>query len=170
MSTDVSVTIDRPGDRGSVEATFLFDLIAELEPRVEIGPGPLGRRVFDRVRAGTFSGPHLRGELLPGSGDPLLFRADGVAVIDARAVLRTDDGAHILMTYVGRVVIPDAVRPAVADVDTRHEVDPTRYYIRTLPVFETGAPAYSWLNGIVAVGYGYLAPGGGVGYRVFAVS
>jgi len=37
----------------------------------------------------------LRGEILPGSGDPLLFRADGSAVIDARAVLRTDDGAHI---------------------------------------------------------------------------
>jgi hypothetical protein len=155
---------------GSVETTYLFDLVAELESRVDIGPGPLGRRVFDRVRAGTFAGPRLRGEILPGSGDPLLFRADGSAVIDARAVLRTDDGAHILMTYAGRAVIPDDVRPAFAEVGTRHEIDPARYYIRTVPVFETGAARYSWLNGIVAVGQGYLAPGGGVGFRVFAVS
>jgi hypothetical protein len=156
-------------DRGSVETTYLFDLVAELESRVEIGSGPLGRRVFDRVREGRFSGPRLRGEVLPGSGDPLLLRVDGVAVIDARAVLRTDDGAHILMTYVGRAVIPDDIRPAFANVDTRHEIDPTRYYIRTLPVFETGAAQYSWLNGIVAVGHGYMTPGG-VGYRVVSIS
>jgi hypothetical protein len=74
------------------------------------------------------------------------------------------------MTYAGRAVIPDDVRPAFAEVGTRHEIDPARYYIRTVPVFETGAARYSWLNGIVAVGQGYLAPGGGVGFRVFAVS
>jgi hypothetical protein len=32
-------------------------------------------------------------------------------------------------------------------------------------VFETGAPQYRWLNGLVAVGYGYFTPDG-VGYRV----
>jgi hypothetical protein len=152
------------------DTTYLFDLIAELDTRVDIGPGPLGRRVFDRVRTGTFTGPRLRGELLPGSGDPLLFRADGTAVIDARALLRTDDGAHILMTYIGRVVIPDDVRPAFADLGTRHEIDPGRYYIRVLPVFETGDPRYTWLNSLVAVGLGYLAPAGRIGYRVSSVS
>jgi hypothetical protein len=154
----------------AIGTTFLFDLVAELESRVEFGSGPLGRRMFDRVRTGTFTGPRLRGDVLPGSGDPLLIRADGTAVIDARAVLRTDDGAHILMTYAGRAVIPEDVRPAFNDAATRHEIDPSRYYIRTVPVFETGAPQYAWLNSIVAVGHGFVAPGGGIGYRVFAVS
>jgi hypothetical protein len=157
------------GGGTTVEASYLFDLVAELESRVEVGSGPLGRRVFDRVGHGTFAGPRLRGEILPGSGDPLLFRADGVAVIDARAVLRTDDGAHILMTFIGRVVIPEEVRAEFAETASRHEIDPARYYIRTLPVFETGDPRYSWLNGIVGVGYGYLTPTG-VGYRVLSVS
>jgi hypothetical protein len=148
-----------------VPTTYLFDLLAELEPRLDLGPGPLGRRVFDRVRGGTFEGPRLRGEVLPGSGDPLLNRADGVSIIDARAVLRTDDGALILMTYVGRVVIPDDVRPALADPQTRHLIDPARYYIRATPVFETGHPRYAWLNSVLAVASGYLTPGG-IGYRV----
>jgi hypothetical protein len=152
-----------------VATTYLFDLVAQLEqPRLDLGDGPLGRRMFDRVRSGTFEGPRLRGEVLPGSGDPLLRRVDGVTVIDARAVLRTDDGALILMTYIGRVVIPKEVRPAIAAPDTWHEVDPSRYYIRVAPVFETGAPAYRWLNSVLAVGSGYLAPNG-VGYRVSQV-
>jgi hypothetical protein len=149
---------------------FLFNLVAELEPRVDLGPGPLGRRVFDRVRSGTFTGPRLSGELLPGSSDPLLIGTNGVAAIDARVMLRTDDGAHILMTYTGRVVIPAEVRPLIADPTTRHEIDPARYYIRSTPVFETGAPHYLWLNEMVALGYGYLTPDGGIGYHVYAVS
>jgi hypothetical protein len=112
---------------GDVAVTYLFELVARLEPRLDVGAGPLGRRFFDRVRAGTFAGPRLRGEVLPGSADPLLRRADGISVIDARAVLRTDDGAHILMTYLGRIVVPDDVRTELSDERTRHLVDPSRY-------------------------------------------
>ena len=145
---------------GEVATTFLFEVVAQLEPRLDFGNGPLGRRMFDRVRSGTFDGPRLRGEILPGSGDPLLRRADGVFVIDARAILRTDDGALILMTYVGRVALPE---DANADI-----VDPSRYAIRTAPVFETSAPAYRWLNGVVAIGLGYVGANT-VGYRVSQV-
>ena len=34
------------------------------------------------------------------------------------------------------------------------EVDPSEYYFRTTPIFETGAPGYEWLNGIVAIAAG----------------
>jgi hypothetical protein len=152
-----------------LSSTHLFDLAVELEPRIDLGPGPLGQRVFDRVRSGTFAGPRLRGEVLPGSADPLLRGADGIAAIDARAVLRTDDGAHILMSYAGRIVIPADVVPQIADVANWHRIDPARYYIRCAPVFETGDPRYTWLNGIVAVGQGHLAANGGLGYRISAV-
>jgi len=143
-----------------IATTFLFDLIAELEPRVDLGPGPLGRRVFDRVSRGTFTGPRLRGEVLPGSGDPLLRRADGVAVIDARALLCTDDGAHILMTYVGRAVVPPEVLTQLNDPHTRHLVDPSTYSIWAAPFFETGDPRYAWLNAVVAVASGQLTADG----------
>ena len=143
-----------------IATTFLFDLVAELEPRVDLGPGPLGRRMFDRVDRGTFTGPRLRGEVLPGSGDPLLRRADGVAVIDARALLRTDDGAHILMTYVGRAVVPPEVLAQLNDPQTRHPVDPSTYSIWAAPFFETGDPRYAWLNAVVAVSSARLTADG----------
>jgi len=159
----------RRRDMGPVDTTPLFDMVADLGPRFDVGRGPLGRRVLDRVREGWFEGPRLRGEVLPGSGDWALFRADGVMVVDARAILRTDDGALISMTYLGRAVVPEDVRAHMADVDTRHEVDPDQYYFRATPLFETGSSRYDWLNNIVAIAKGYLVENGGVGYQVSAV-
>lgn len=151
-----------------IATTFLFDLVADLEPRVDLGPGPLGRRMFDRVGRGTFTGPRLHGEVLPGSGDPLLRRNDGVAVIDARALLRTDDGAHILMTYSGRAVVPTEVLTQLNDPQTRHLVDPSTYSIWASPLFETGDPRYAWINSVVAVASAKLTAGG-VCWRVLQI-
>jgi hypothetical protein len=36
-------------------------------------------------------------------------------------------------------------------------------------VFETAAPRYAWLNGIVAIGSGRVLQGRGVAYDVFEV-
>jgi hypothetical protein len=147
-----------------IATTFLFDLVAELEPRVDLGAGPLGRRMFDRVSRGTFTGPRLRGEVLSGSGDPLLRRADGVAVIDARALLRTHDGAHILMTYTGRAVVPAEVLAQLSD----GHADPATYSIWAAPFFETGDPRYAWLNAVMAVASAHLSVDG-VRWRVSQV-
>jgi hypothetical protein len=152
-----------------IATTYLFDLIAELDSRVDLGSGPLGRRMFDRVGRGTFAGPRLRGEVLPGSGDPLLRRADGVSVIDARALLRTDDGAHILMTYSGRAVVPNEVLAQLNDPRTWHLVDPSSYSIWAAPFFETGDPRYAWLNAVVAVASAQLTADG-VRWRVDQIS
>jgi hypothetical protein len=152
-----------------IAATFLFELIAELEPRIDMGAGPLGRRMFDRVGRGEFTGPWLRGEVLPGSGDPLLRRTDGVAVIDARTLLRTDDGAHILMTYVGRAVVPAEVLAQLNDPHTRHQVDPSTHSIWAAPFFETGDPRYAWLNAVVAIASARLTADG-VCWRVSQIS
>ncbi len=51
----------------------------------------------------------------------------------------------------------------------RHLIDPSRYYFRTNPVFETGHQNYRWLNGVVSIGNGRLVEGGGVAYDVFEV-
>lgn len=47
-------------------------------------------------------------------------------------------------------------------------VDPSEYYFRTTPVFETGSETYGWLNRIIAVGTGRRTPTG-VGYTVYAI-
>jgi hypothetical protein len=80
-------------------------------------------------------------------------------------VLRTDDGALILMTYRG-------VRHASAEVNDRiargEHVAASEYYLRTAPFFETSSPTYAWLNKIVSVAVGERRPDG-VTYEVFEV-
>src|SRR5689334_437600 len=144
----------------------LFTMRAMLASGLDGGDGPLGRRTLNAVAKGEFRGDRLRGEINPGTGDWMLTR-NGVRVVDARVVLRTDDGAVIHMSYGGRIMFPDELGERLRDGATRHLIDPSSYYFRTAPVFETGAAQYSWLNGIVAVGSGYLVEGGGVAYDVF---
>lgn len=150
---------------GEVAAQHLFDIVVELSPRLNIGAGPVGRRVLFGAAGGTFTGPELRGEVLAGGGDWALFRPDGVMMLDVRLTLRTHDGALVYMTYGGRWVIPADLQADIADPLKRHQVDPGRYYFRTNPLFETGAPQYAWLNDIVCVGAGYLVDGG-IAYKV----
>jgi hypothetical protein len=80
-------------------------------------------------------------------------------------VLRTDDGALIVMTYRG-------VRHASPEVNARiarGELLPaSEYYLRTAPFFETSSERYGWLNKIVTVGVGERLRDGVV-YEVFEI-
>ena len=147
----------------------LFDMEAELNPTLDSGEAALGRRVLNSIARGSFNGSRLRGALNPGTGDWMLTRRDGVMVVDARIVLKTDDGAIIHMSYGGRILIPGDLLPQARDPDRRHLIDPARYYFRTTPVFETGAERYAWLNNLVSVGTGRLLQGRSVAYSVFQV-
>jgi hypothetical protein len=144
----------------------LLTLQAHLAPSLDAGEGPLGRRTLNAVAQGQFEGARLRGRIHPGTGDWMLTRNE-LRVVDARIVLVTDDGALIHMMYGGRIWFDDAVLPALADLQSRHLIDPARYYFRTAPLFETGHRQYLWLNGVVSVGVGRLIAGGGVAYDVF---
>ncbi|MFE3028072.1 DUF3237 domain-containing protein [Nocardia tengchongensis] len=154
----------RVKDVGAVETDFLFDLVADLNPPLSIG-GPLGHRTMFGVAAGSFEGPKIRGEVVPGGGDWAVFRPDGNMHLDVRLTLRTDDGELVSMSYGGRWIIPAELRTAVKDPAVNRAIDPAQYYWRTTVLFETGSKRYSWLNDIVAVGSGYLVEGG-VAYRV----
>jgi len=118
------------------------------------------------VSGGRFVGDRIRGSVLPdGASDVLLVRADGLSQLDVRLILRTDDGALILMTYRGS-------RHASPDVNARiargERVPPTDYYLRTVPFFETSSPTYGWMNRIVSVAVGERQPDG-VEYEVFEI-
>jgi len=153
---------------GEITTAYLFDMLVDLNPRLDFGQGPLGQRVFFGSAGGRFEGPKLRGEVLPGGGDWTLFRPDGVMALDVRITLRTHDDALVHMTYGGRWVTPPELRSEIADPEKRYQIDPARYYFRTNPLFETGAKQYAWLNDLVCIGSGYLIPGG-IAYRVSQV-
>ncbi|MCC7168082.1 MAG: DUF3237 domain-containing protein [Rhodospirillales bacterium] len=128
----------------------LFSMTLFVDPPKDVGATFAGRRRVVPVTGGSFEGPGLAGAVLPGE-DWIVERADGAFDIDVRMPLKTHDGALILMRYSGlRYGHPDAI----ARLARGEAVDPSEYYLRILPRFETGAPAYEWLNRVLAVGSG----------------
>jgi len=149
-----------------LKSRHLFRITMKLPPALELGATPTGTRRVYTVSAGEFNGDRIRGEVLPQAGsDLLLLRADGSAQQDVRLILRTDDGALILMTYRG-------VRHASQEVNERiargERVAGSDYYLRTAPFFETSSAKYAWLNKIVSVAIGERQPDG-VTYEVFEI-
>ena len=64
-----------------------------------IGALPDGLRVNFQNVGGEVTGPRIRGKVRPSGGDWVTVRKDGVAILDARITLETDDHALILVTY-----------------------------------------------------------------------
>jgi hypothetical protein len=103
---------------------------------------------------GGFAGPKLNGTIADvAGGDWVTVRPDGSMKLDVRLVLRTDDGAHILMTYSG------VGRSDPGGVTT----------LRTAPLFETGDDRYAWLNSIQAAAHG-TTDAESVSYDVYALA
>jgi hypothetical protein len=129
----------------------LFKAEITLAPPQELGDTPHGRRRIIGITGGRFSGERLSGRVLPGGADWQVIRADGVAQLDARYTLETADGVLIFVKNQG-------IRHGAADVLKKlaagEAVDPSLYYMRTTPSFETGDARYSWLNRMVCVATG----------------
>ncbi len=129
----------------------LMTLHVVVPPPQRLGAVPHGTRVIALITSGTFEGPRLRGRVLPGGGDWTLLRSDAVLELDLRITLETDDGALISMTSFGL----RHGRPEVLAALARGEsVDPSSYYFRTTPRFETSAPQYEFLNRLIAIASG----------------
>ncbi len=88
-----------------------------------------------------------------------MLRSDGVQELDLRITLETDDHALIYMTFQG---IRDASPDVIAALGRGEVVDPTTYYFRTVPRFETSAERYAFLNRIITIGVGETRPDGAV--------
>jgi hypothetical protein len=140
-----------------MDTRLLMTLQVTVASPQKIGAGPHGTRLTAPITEGHFEGPRLRGRVLPGGGDWTILRGDGVLELDLRVTLETDDGALIHMTSLGIRHGPPDVVAALARGET---VDPSAYYFRTLPRFETGHPKYEFLNRLLAVAGGDRRPKG----------
>ena len=129
----------------------LFRAEITLAAPQELGETPQGRRRIIGITGGRFAGERLSGRVLAGGADWQVIRPDGVADLDARYTLETSDGALIYVRNRGyRHGPPEVIRRLAAG----EAVDPSLYYMRTTPRFETGDARYAWLNRIVCVGTG----------------
>ena len=72
----------------------VYRLEAALGEPLDLGEVNQGRRRIVPLTGGTFAGPELNGNLLPGvSADWQILLPDGTALGDIRYTLQTDDGA-----------------------------------------------------------------------------
>lgn len=138
-------------------------LHADVRTITDIGACPFGTRFIADVSGGHFEGDRLRGTIHPSGGDWLLIDAEGIGHIDVRLTLETDDGALIYVQYYGVLVMNEQVNSALTRNGTTDYGDT---YFMTNPRYETADKRYKWLNRIMSVAEGRLAPGAAE-YQVF---
>ena len=129
----------------------LFDLHADLADILDLGQTPVGHRRVINILGGHFTGERLRGQVLCGGADWQIIRSDGVAELDARYTLQTEDGALIQVVSQG---VRHGPPETMARLARGEDVDPREYYFRTVMRFETSAPAVLFLNRILAIAFG----------------
>ena len=140
-----------PAQDEKLQSEFLLDLKLEAGTPENLGSAGGGRFIVP-VSGGTFAGPRLKGTIIPPGGDWIVQRPDGSRVLDVRILLQTDDGQKIYVSWRGIA----ATSPGGA------------FNARIVPVFETGAEKYSWLNKVVAVGV-YRPDLGKIAYRIYRI-
>lgn len=128
-----------------MELVPLCTLDASLGDMHMVGAGPAGARTVAEVSGGTVTGERLAGTVKGNAAaDWMLTSSAGIATLDVRVVVETDDGALIYITYEGRADWSDG---------------PGTKPIYMAPKFETSDDRYAWLNAVQAVGKGQLGRG-----------
>lgn len=121
----------------------------------ELGKTGKGIRRIVPITGGSFEGPNIKGSVVTGGYDWQLLRLDNIIEIDARYLLQADDGDLIIVVNTGLRHGPPEVMQRLAK---REDVDPSEYYFRSVPVFETGNPKYAWLMQSVFIANGIRKP------------
>jgi hypothetical protein len=142
----------------------LFVLREQVPPLLVVGQTPNAFRRIGVIQGGSFEGERLSGEVVTGN-DWQAVRTDSCIKLDVRLVLRTTDGALIVMTDQCLRAGPPSV---IEKLDKGEAVDAGSYYFRMNPVFETSAPKYDWMNRMIAIGTGHRLPDGPI-YSIFEV-
>lgn len=123
-------------ERNQPGLELVMRIEAEIAPALVVGDIGGGVREIIPITGGRFTGPGIRGEVLPGGADWCLTRPDGVSEIWARYTLRTEDGVLISLINAGTV-----------RADENGD-----YRGRTVPQFEVADGPYAWLRDAAFIG------------------
>jgi muconolactone delta-isomerase len=147
--------------------SLVFHLEASLAEPLELGQTEQGHRRIVPLTGGTFTGPELRGTLVPGtSADWQTILHDGTALGDIRYTLRTDAGD---LLYVQSRSVRHGSAEVLARLGRGEDVDPSEYTFRTNTQIVTGAPQLDWLNKGVFVGVAGRQAAGVI-YEIYLVA
>jgi Protein of unknown function (DUF3237) len=130
-------------EKPALEFAFEIKINIDTGNILDAGKTAKGIKRIIPLSGGSFEGPSIKGEVVPGGYDWQLLRPDQVAEIDACYLLKTGDGATITIVNTGLRYGPAAIMERMAKGEA---TDPSSYYFRTIPVFETGDARYEWLT------------------------
>lgn len=123
-----------------LQTEFAFEARVTISPAVTVGPSASGLRRMIPITGGTFEGPRLKGDVVPGGADWQLVRPDGAIIVEAIYMLRELDGSQIYIHNWGLIVPPEG------SGDKPPGPDSPPPYIRTSPRFEAPIGKHDWLN------------------------
>ncbi len=134
---------------------FVFAAHVTVGAPLDFGDIGKGHRRIVPITGGEFFGPAMRGVILDGGADWQIIRGDGVAELEARYTLRSDDGALI---YVRNVALRHGPPEVMAQLAAGRAAEPGSYYFRGATFFETSAERYAWLTRHIVVCTGHREP------------
>jgi len=154
-------TMQSPPDHDTGEAAapprleLIFAAHVLVGAPLDLGDVGKGGRSIVPITGGEFFGPNIRGKVVPGGADWQILRSDGVAELEARYTLQTDDSARI---YVRNQALRHGPPEVIAALAAGRAVEPGSYYFRGATFFETAAPRYSWIGRCIVVCSGVREP------------
>jgi Protein of unknown function (DUF3237) len=150
-------SVREPAMADAPQLELIFAANVSVGPPLDCGHVGKGARRIVPITGGEFSGPDIRGKVLPGGADWQILRGDGVSELEARYTLQTDDVALIIVRNFALRHGPPEVMAALAAGRT---VEPSSYYFRGATFFETGAARYGWITKCIVICAGEREPAG----------
>jgi Protein of unknown function (DUF3237) len=135
--------------RFSPDLEFLAAVSIKFDRPDFIGETPEGIRIDYYAIEGAVVGPKIKGKVLARSADHLFVRPDGIAVVQVRAVVQTDDGAMLEVEYKGSLELGEGGYERALN----QQFLPTPSLV-ICPRILTGHPKYRWLNRVQCLAVG----------------
>lgn len=136
--------ISNPKNNESIYRDFKTELMWEANVKIgtmiNIGESKRGTCRVIPITGGTFSGPKIKGEVLPGGEDWQLVRPDGDTELNARYLLKTDEG--ILIRVANKALMHTPVKGEGAG-----------FYVKSVVDLEApSSSSYDYLNHSIFLG------------------
>lgn len=132
-----------------------LDLVGAMEINLadaySAGEVQHGMRRVSQISGGWFKSPDFAGEVIAGGSDWQLIRGDGVAEIDARLLVKLEDGSMLSIRNQGYRHGPAESLQRVAQGEN---VDPSEYYFGSTVAVEVNPGPLSWLSRTLLVANG----------------
>jgi hypothetical protein len=128
------------GQYKDFKTELMWEAKVKIANTINVGESKRGVRRVIPITGGTFSGPKIKGEVLPGGEDWQLVRPDGDTELNARYLLKTDDD-----------IVIQVINQALMHVPAKDEEG--GFYVKS--VIDLEAPndsKYDYLNHAIFLG------------------